>query len=388
MEDIKIPEANNEDNDTQTPQEIKPTHTFNNEPNKYGADYHPNVRIDMKPTAPRLDTAPPVTKRLGFDISTLAVLQWLTYALWGLTVIALSVSMVSVLAYYITSSNIGDSILYSIAAMLVLLPISLVSDLIYLKNEPETKSRIASVIMIVHGVLFALFTIGSLVTIAFSIVSLIVGSSGHDTITVTLYSSIAIAFLFLILFLRTVLPKKFSRIRYLFIAIMVIAVGAVCAFGFFGPVADTQLTRNDGLIENNLSTVGEAVNTYAANNNQLPTTLDNLTLTGDAKTLITDNLVTYKKDSAPSSLYNASSNVYYYQLCVTYKKANSDLYATPTPVFNSGSTTSSSSSSSPLIESAGGYSDYITTIPHPAGDKCYKLMTYSNDIMPMSSNNN
>jgi uncharacterized membrane protein len=381
VEDIKKPETKKDNNYTETPQEIKPTHTFIDETNKYGPDYHPNVRIDMEPTA-RLDATPPVTKKPGFDSSTLAVLQWLTYALWGSTVIALSVLTVSVLDYYITGSNIGDSILYSVAAVLVLLPISLICDLLYLKNEPETKSRIASVIMIVHAVLFALFTIGSLITIAFSIVSLMVSSSGHDTIMVTLYSSLTIAFLFLVLFLRTVLPKKYSRIRYFYIAIMLIAVAVVCAYGFFGPIADAQVTRNDKLIETNLPTVGEAVSTYASDNNKLPATLNDLKLTGDAKKIVTDKLVTYKKDSAPSSSYYTSSKDFYYQLCVTYKKDSTDPYATPNTV-----SSSNSSSSSSLISSGNDYSYYVTTIPHPAGEKCYKLMTYNNDITPMTNSN-
>jgi hypothetical protein len=273
------------------------------------------------------------------------------------------------------------------AAVLVLLPISLICDFLYLKNEPESKSRIASAIMIVHAILFALFTIGSLITIAFSIVSLIVNSSGHDAIMVTLYSSLAIALLFLVLFLRTVLPKKFSRIRYFFIAIMLIAVGVTCVYGVIGPIADAQVTRNDKLIEANLPSVGEAVNTYASDNNKLPVTLDTLALTGDAKKLVTDKLVTYKIDTALSSSYDTSSKVYYYQLCVTYKKASTDQYATPTPVYNSSSSSTTSSSSS-LISPEDGYSGYVTTIPHPAGYKCYKLMTYNYEAVPMSSSNN
>jgi len=385
VEDIKKPEIKKETDNIEVPVEIKPTHTFFDEGNKYGSDYHPNTRIDMKPTT-RLDATPPIAKRQGFDGSTLAVLQWLTYALWGSTVIALSVLLVSVLTFYITGSNIGDSILYSVAALLVLLPISLICDLMYLKNEPETKSRIASVIMIVHAVLFALFAIGSLITIAFSVVSLIVSSSGHDAIMITLYSSLAIAFLFFILFLRTVLPKKFSRIRYVFIGVMLIAVTVVCAYGFFGPIADSQVTRNDKLIESNLPTVGEAVSTYAYDNNKLPATLNDLKLSGDAKKIVNDKLVTYKIDSAPSSSYYNSSNDYYYELCVTYKKASTDPYATPTPVYSSNSTSATSSSPS-LTASDSGYLDYVTTIPHPAGDKCYKLMTGNNSAIPMTNSN-
>jgi hypothetical protein len=113
--------------------------------------------------------------------------------------------------------------------------------------------------------------------------------------------------------------------------------------------------------------------------------LDNLTLTGDAKKLVTDKLVTYKIEG--NSTFNSvgAPNDFYYQLCVTYKKASTDQDITPTPVYNS---SSASSSSTPLISTGSNYSDYVTTIPHPAGDKCYKLMTYNNDVTPILNTNN
>jgi hypothetical protein len=166
---------------------------------------------------------------------------------------------------------------------------------------------------------------------------------------------------------------------------MLIAVGVVCAYGIFGPIADNQITRNDKLIEANLPTIGEVVSTYASDNNRLPKSLDNLTLTGDAKKLVTDKLVTYKIEG--NSTFNSvgAPNDFYYQLCVTYKKASTDQDITPTPVYNS---SSASSSSTPLISTGSNYSDYVTTIPHPAGDKCYKLMTYNNDVTPILNTNN
>ena len=383
MEDIKKPEIENENNSDENPQTDQPHHSLIDESNKYGSSYVPNVRTNMKSTA-RLDATPLGVKKPGFDGPALVVLQWLSYALWGGTVIAISTLAAAVLAFYITGSNIGDVVLYSLAAVLVLLPLSLVCDVLYLKHEPDSRTRSSSVVLTVHAVLFALLSIGSLIAIAFSLVSLMVGSSSHDGIMVTLYTSLIVALLFALLFLRTVLPKKYSKIRYFFMTIMVISVALVCAFGFIGPIADAQITRNDKLIESNLPTVGEAVSTYTTDNNRLPATLNDLKLTGDAKKIVTDKLVTYKKDSSPSSSYYASSKDFYYQLCVTYKKASTDQSTTPTPVYNS---TSSSSANSSLISTGSDYSYYVTTVPHPARDKCYKLMTYSYDAIPMSNNN-
>jgi hypothetical protein len=384
MDDINKPENTNVDADKTQETMPTPSHTFIDASNKYGSDFHPNTRIDIKSNA-RLDDRPPVFRKPGFDGTALAVLQWLSYALWGLTVIAISVMAVAVLSFFITGSSIGDSINYSMAAVFVLLPLSLIFDLMYIKNEPETKSRISSVITIIHAVIFALLGVGSLIAIAFSIVSLIVSSSGHDSIMVTLYSSLIIAFLFLLLFLQTVLPKSYTRVRYLFILVMLISVVTVCVYAITGPVADAQLTRNDNLIETNLPTVGDAVNTYASDNDKLPPGLVSLDLTGDAKVLVTNKLVTYIQDNPPISNYDTSSKTFYYELCVTYKKASSDQYATP--VYATGATSSSSASSS-YVSADDGYSTYVSTTPHPAGYKCYKLTTDDYSVVPMTSTNN
>ncbi len=382
MDDIKKPKNENLTEPDETSDNNEPHNSQIDESNKYGSLYVPNVRIDMKPTA-RLDTTPPNKNKPGFDGPALVVLQWLSYALWGGTIIAISTLAAAVLTFYITGSNIGDVALYSLAAVLVLIPISLICDVLYLKNEPSLRTRSSSIVMTIHAVLFALLGIGSLITIAFSLVSIVVGSAGHDGIIVTLYTSLIVALLFILLFLRTVLPKKYSKMKYVFMVIMVISVVLVCVFGIFGPIADAQVTRNDKLIESNLPTVSEAVTTYSNNNGHLPASLDNLKLTGDAKKLVTDKLVTYKKDSAPSSSYYYSSKDYYYQLCVTYKKAGTSQYSTSTPIYNSDSAASSSSTSgasSSLIETGSNYSYYPYTTNHPAGNKCYKLMTSSTGL--------
>jgi hypothetical protein len=390
MDDINKLESEKEPDTKINPESNKPHNSMVDESNKYGPDYNPNIRIDMHSTA-RLDATPPVVKKPGFDGPALVVLQWLSYALWGGTVIAMSVLVAAVLSFYITKPDIGDTVLYGLAAVLVLLPISLICDVLYLKHEPDYRTRSSSVVMTVHAVLFALFGIGSLITVAFSVVSLMVGSSGHDGIMVTLYSSIIITLLFAMLFLRTVLPKKYAKIRYLFMTIMIISVVTVCAFGIFGPIAEAQLTRNDKLIENNLSTVSEGINTYASDNSRLPTSLNDVKLTGDAKKLVTDKLVTYKKDSSPSlpsSSYYSSSKVFYYQLCVNYKKESTDRYTNPEYASDSSISSSSSSaaySSNPSYGS--GYSSYVTTVPHPAGPKCYKLISYNYDVIPMVDKN-
>lgn len=300
----------------------------------------------------------------------LIVLQWLTYAFWGGTVIAASILSTITLMHYIAGTNVGDSIVYAVAATLVLLPISVVCDIFYIKQEPEKKTGASTVIMAIHAVLFALFGIGSLVTIVMSLVTITISSSNLDSTMVTLYSAIIIAVLLAALFLRTLLPKKLFKFRKYFVILMIIVVGGICAFAIFGPVVDARLTRNDRLIESGLPNISTAIDSYAGDHNQLPDTLSALTLTGDAKKLVTDNLVRYQKDAAPStqSSYDYSSYTLFYQLCVSYTKASSTQYPDETS------------------SSSNGYSSYPYTYSHPAGDKCYKLETAGNNInMPLTN---
>ncbi len=341
------------------------------------ADATPNIQPDVKPyewpvvqpvdvvtpnrVIPEV-VAPSMAMETPNSNPRLIILQWLTYAFWGFTVLSMSFLVVTVLAFFINKADFADAPLYGIAAVLVLLPISVICDLFYAKREPAEKTGAAAVVMIIHAVIFALFAIGSLITVVFSIVSLIVSSSQTESTLVILYSALIIAFLYAIVFLRTILPKMLLKFRLPFVILMVVTVGVICIAGFLGPVADARLTRTDKLIEANLPAVGESISTYAAKNNRLPNDLSALTLTGDAKKLVADNLVTFKKDNGPSSGGFAGS--FYYQLCVTYKKAVESPYT-----------------SSSYKYSDSGYSQMVTSYYHAAGDVCYKVeaMNY-NDI--------
>ena len=243
------------------------------------------------------------------DNSTgLIVLQWLTYIFWGGTVIAMSTLTTLVLTFLIIADakEVGEPSLYVIAAVLVLLPLSVICDFFYSKQEPEKKTGFASILVILYSIFFAFFGVGALVVIAWSIINLLISSFETEGTMIALYSSLIISLLFTLLFLRILLPKKLYKMKRYFIILMVIIVGVICAFGIFGPVAETRLTRNDKLIENNLSTISHSINNYATDNNKLPDNLSSLKLTGDAKKLVTENLVSYKKDSLPTYDYNSS----------------------------------------------------------------------------------
>ena len=354
----------NSNDPNQPVQPNQPPQNLSDESNKFNSEYHQNNRLDVKPTI-RLDATPPDGKKPGIVGPALVVLQWLTYAFWGGTVISMSVLTAALLSFHITGSSFGDSASYSIAAVLVLLPISIICDIIYGKQEPDRKSGIASVVMIIHAVTFGLFVIGSVISVAFSIVTLMISGTDTDGTMVSLWSSLIIAFLFALVFLRTVLPNKLSGMKRYYIILMTVIVGVITVLGLIGPVNDARLSRNDRLIESGLPTVGDAIEAYVTSKSKLPDDLKNLDLKGDAKKLVADNLVRYTQETPPQSLlypdYPANATTLYYKLCVTYRKAS--------PSQTDYNVTSSSSS----VDS--GYSSYISTYSHPAGEKCYKLKT-------------
>lgn len=303
---------------------------------------------------PQVEVASPSTSSPG-----LIVLQWLTYALWGWTLIATSILAGIVLTFFlIKDSSIGDAPLYFMAAVLVLLPISTICDIFYSKHEPVKKSGASSVAMIINAVIFALFGIGSLIAVVFSLVTLFISSSNLESTLVTLYVAIIVAILFGALFLRTILPKKLYGMRRFFIIFMMVAIGTICAFSIFGPTIEARLTRNDKLIASNLDIVSDAVNSYTSTNDRLPDSLSTLKLADDAKKLVSDNLVSYKKDTKSSSVNYLHDKTFYYQLCVTYKKAS----GTSNDIYRG-------------LSEDDEYSSYISTYYHPSGYTCYKVET-------------
>ncbi len=303
------------------------------------------------------------------------VLQWLTYAFWGWTILAMCILTITVLAYFVTGADTSDFTPYSIASVLVLLPISIVCDFFYSKHEPEKKTGASSVIMIIHAVIFALFGIGSIIAIAFCLVNLFVSRSDSEAVRVALYSSFIITFLYAAVFLRTIRPAKLTWVRRTFTIVMIAVVALIILLGIIGPVVNARVLRNDKLIEGNLSSIATSINSYTRKSGELPDDLQSLNLDGDEKKLVDEHLVTYVQDSKPTSstilknlttttyaLGSDSRQVYYYQLCATYKRADNSKngqYEDDTSSYGDGDD----------------YKTYPSISGHASGKVCYKLKT-------------
>lgn len=383
-------------------------------PDEYGASYDQMEDSDDQPSRPSEGQEPkaePVVQSQnfappsqGFNASPseysqspvaapvkeptnpgLIVLQWLTYAFWGWTVLALSFLTASVVANYMNDTDSGGATSYGVAAVLVLLPLSFVLDSFYSKKEPAHKEGAAVWVMVVHAVIFAIFGIGALITAVVALVAMFTSSSDSKGAQTTLVCALIIAAFYGVTFLRTLNPALFRWIQSKYKIIMLATVGVIVVLGVIGPVAKDRATRDDRLITSEISAVSNSISDYARMNKKLPADLKALDLRGDAQQLVDRGLVEYKPEASSTSTsksvpatttrgvssttytYNsttaatATTGKFRYQLCVNYKKEQRN------PSNYGGSSSSDTDTD--------GYRSYLYVYDHPAGDVCYKLKT-------------
>lgn len=308
------------------------------------------------------------------------VLQWINYTLWWWVATITSFIVGNVVGYFMkTSSFIDDSyIIYGIASIVVLLPALIVCDRTYSKQELPKKTGASLAIMTIHAVTFVVICLSALLVASSSITSLIIGNSDTTNIWSSFISAIIIAILFAFAGFRTLSLKFLANLKKYASFMMAFIVVIIIAFGIFGPVAKTLSLKDDKLIENNLNTVVNSIESYVSANDKLPSSLTVLELDGDAKKLVTNKMVTFKDDGVDSSGYSAID--YKYQLCVTYSQkysGSSDFYSVSSYERDSSSDDQ--------------YQAYLSTSGHKAGDVCYKLKyekySYDDSSYDLNSDN-
>lgn len=290
------------------------------------------------------------------------VLQWLTYAFWGWLILALLWLMGVVLANALTNEPSTSMVPYAIAASVVLLPIAFITDFFYRKHEPLKKVGGSAIIMIIHTVLFALLGIIALIVTIFTALNMAIEANNPDASLVIIGTAGFATLLYAGAFIRTLNPFKSTRPLFIYSLVMVGLTVALLVFAVVGPLAKSITTRNDRLIEQNLSSVEASISSHVREEGKLPNSLKDLELSGDAKQLVAQHLVEYKKE-APAVIPSGSSvaTQHRYQLCVTYTASNRGEY----------------SREYQLDE----YTDYIQTSDHDAGRACYKLQATVYDYM-------
>lgn len=310
------------------------------------------------------------------------VLQWLTYAFWGWTALALIWLTTQSVSFFLDSEADrgyqNESISYALAAVIVLFIISFICDWIYAKREPLHKQGAAMVIMIIHAVIFALFAIGSLIAAVFAVVNLLIGTGaeGNEGPQTVLITGLIMAVVYGATLLRTLRPFRLKRVTLVYGLFMAIVSVAVTSLAIAGPALHTAQTRDDRLIERGLPQLSENIRSYTQQYDKLPADLGTLRddLTTDAEELVDRNLVEYIPGQQNASdlplvqpdeselkpiVAGPQPDIFTYQLCVTY-----------TAKKGSGGSTEPQSL---YYKMDGDISP--DTYSHPAGRVCYKLVT-------------
>lgn len=349
----------------------------------------PTILEDEKPfetpaaiqTAPLPQSPAPEQPKPQSSSPGVIVLQWLTYAFWGWLILALIWLVGVVASAAIADADVDGMIPYAIAATLVLLPIAFVTDLFYRRHEPVKKTGAATVIMVIHVVIFALLGIGALILTVFTVLSMFIGTGGaSDTQTVATVTELFAAVMYAAAFLRTLNPFKTRKVAQIYGFAMLGVAIVVLALGVFGPMVKAVSERDDRRIETNLPLVKTSIDSYVEDNSKLPDSLKDVTYkSDDARALVNDGLVRYEKVATPKvtddsglSSDDYSSRIvdyrteYRYKLCVTYRGSSNDSYDD----YNYSSRRDD-------------YQDYLSIYSHPSGEVCYKLSTtaYASSIM-------
>lgn len=374
MQDNENQNLDQDQTDKKLPDSDMPQGSYGS--SEYHSDQQPHIDSqrdkdtyshDPSPTVASAHIVAPVAAKSSSG--GIIVLQWLTYAFWGWTLLAVNWLIYIVIDSLLTGDDLSSFIPYSIAATLVLLPISVVTDLFYGKHEPVKKTGASMVVMIIHAVIFALFAIGSLITCVFIFVQMAIQTLSNPAVmNAWLLTFLASAVLYGFTFLRTLNPSPKLKLKKIFPFGMLLIVAVFTVMAFVGPYAKSIVTRNDRDIMSGLTFVSDGVSNYVSKNNKLPTSLNDITIDQEqGKVIVQKGLVTYKpegKSLTSDTNYNDSSSGastsvgydYKYQLCVVYTEKGGE---------------SSTYSSDSINKDQYNSSAYIYS--HPAGSVCYKL---------------
>lgn len=375
----------------------------------------PVKQLEEVITPAQAETSPAPLPVAEHSSGGVLVLQWLSYAFWLWCSISVSVLAGIVINYFISSSKSyqwGDKLAYPLASVIIMLAIALITDKVYAKHEPAKKGGGANVIMLLHVVPFILISIGALVTVVFSFITMLLNSDPLATVDgpiKVMLVSLIVALLFGLISARAFYGGKSKVRRATWIVTVALSVGFIVA-AVAGPAADAIRTKDDRLIEQALPSLASDIRDYVSTTDKLPATLADVThedsYTSDAaQKLISSKLVTYKANTIASknSTYDpgdvsvntcvgATSSTdcgvsygakrFYYQLCASYKREKKSEYNyTDDADYTVGT-------------SVGVVADYrynyVSSISsHPAGEVCYNLYAdggydYSK-ITPMSA---
>lgn len=290
------------------------------------------------------DTSTPSTNTPG-----VLVLQWLTYAFWGWTCLMMIWLTYVVAAHLIDDqARANDASAYILAAVLVLLPLSLGCDWFYSRKEPRKKTGASMVLMIIHAVIFALLAIGSLIVFMYALVQyMLVPPSDLTDVYVLMVSSIAVTVIYSAVFIRTLNPLSTKNLGLALSIFMFISVVTLSVLNAIGPVSTQRSIQHDDETRAHLNTLVTDINNYAVSKGSLPDNLSSSAFPGKDNPLVVNNSAVYTKygtdvevaqvppgdDMVDFKEYTDSeSTKLSFQVCVNYKVDTSYSSAGPLTV--------------------------------------------------------
>jgi len=310
----------------------------------------------------------------------LVILQWLSYAFWAWLALGLIWLVNLILSDGLVGKDASSTIPYALAASIVLLPTAFVVDKIYRKHEPIYKQGAPMVVMVIHAVLYALVTIGTLIGAVFIALNMFINDSltFNNGESIALYTTLFASLITGFILLRVLNPFKTKLFGKLFGMLMLVISSVLIVLGFVGPALNAFNLRNDRLIEMGLGTVTSSIAAYVQENEKLPGSLKELNPQDEsAVALIEKGLVVYKPEGTvivpmDPEVRDDEYIQYRYQLCVTFDKESQY----PEGFYGV-------SSSAEIYPNPDGYQSYPDTYRHTAGEVCYKLLTYGAKDMPI-----
>lgn len=325
----------------------------------------------------------------------LLVLQWMVYALWGWTILALSMLILIIVDQMINTVGgsygrsywfPGDQIAYPLAAAIVLFVIAMLCDIFYARaDRRHSRSTGSNVIMIIHAVLFALLGIGALIIAVFGGVKLLIGDTMQGNgAEVNIVSGLIIFVLYAATLVRTLRPVGIKKVAGMYWVFMTIVLVVTVTLAIMGPAAFARLRAQDAVLEQGLPSLSDSINSFTTSNNRLPNSLNELTdlsedvNDGAAKKLVEEKLVSYTPGEQLTSNVSARQldlqrlgvdqlggtikPVFHYTLCVNYKTSDG---------YDGGAYDSKPSDQKYYVG--------VSTFGHKAGKVCYEAQTaYSN----------
>lgn len=246
-------------------------------------------------------------------------LQLLVYLLWAVVTLLFGVVAHAVIRYFFASSYVGEFSAYIIAASVGMLVLAIACELFYERSEIYAKKGLALFIQKSSAIFFFVICLGMFGYGALELIFI------EDMLRLPLIIALFItAFLYILLCIRVKNPKKKFNVARWYLFVVTFVVSLFVAAGLFGPFSYALLTRADIQMENEILDIDSQIKEYAIMHNELPPTLNSITLSETGANFAKQGLITYTPKDNPSPLpqerHALFVEIFNYTLCATFEQ--------------------------------------------------------------------